>query len=84
LKIVWTLRADPIAAAESVARTETRVATTDPNSRAAFMRYWPMVAPGIVLIRRISLGIVKREAERRAREKRHDTGCLVKALGAGD
>ena len=29
VKIAWTLRADPIGAAESVARTETRVVTTD-------------------------------------------------------
>jgi hypothetical protein len=29
VKIAWTLRADPISASESVARTETRVTTTD-------------------------------------------------------
>ncbi len=34
VKIIWTLRADPIGAAESVARTETRVVTTDPTARA--------------------------------------------------
>jgi hypothetical protein len=33
VKIVWTLRADPIGTAESVARTETRVTTTDPLGR---------------------------------------------------
>ena len=34
VKIAWTLRVDPINASESVARTETRVATTDPAARA--------------------------------------------------
>lgn len=66
-KIVWTLRADPITATESVARTETRVTTTDQAARAAFRRYWSFFSPGIVLIRWISLGLVKTEAERRMR-----------------
>ena len=66
-RIVWTLRADPISATESVARTETRVATTDQSARAAFRLYWSLVSPGIELIRRISLQLVKKEAERRTR-----------------
>jgi hypothetical protein len=44
--IVWTLRADPINATESVARTETRVATTDQAARKAFRRYWSLVSAG--------------------------------------
>ena len=71
-KIVWTLRADPISATESVARSETRVATTDPLARAAFRRYWSFFSPGIELIRWISLGLVKKEAERRMRAARQD------------
>jgi hypothetical protein len=66
-KIAWTLRADAISATESVARTETRVATTDQASRTAFRRYWSLVSPGVALIRRISLRLVKAEAERRVR-----------------
>ena len=66
-KIAWTLRADPIDAAGSVVRTETRVTTTDPASRKAFRRYWALVSPGVGLIRRISLRLVKNEAERRMR-----------------
>lgn len=66
-KIVWTLRADPIGAGESVARTEIRVATTDREARTAFRRYWSLVSPGVALIRRISLRLVKVEAERRVR-----------------
>ena len=66
VKIVWTLRADPIDATASIARTETRVATTDAHARAAFRRYWSWVSPGIALIREMSLRLVKKEAERRA------------------
>ncbi len=67
VKIVWTLRADPTGSAESIARTETRVSTTDPTAREKFRRYWSFFSPGIILIRHISLGLVKTEAERRAR-----------------
>ena len=63
----WERRADAISATESVARTETRVATTDQASRTAFRRYWSLVSPGVALIRRISLRLVKAEAERRVR-----------------
>lgn len=65
VKIVWTLRADP-AGGESVARTETRAATTDPVARARFRRYWSLASPGIRLIRTVTLRLVKAEAERRA------------------
>lgn len=64
VKIAWTLRADPIDAGRSVFHTETRVATTDPTSRTKFRRYWAFLSPGIKLIRWISLGPVKAEAER--------------------
>jgi hypothetical protein len=68
VKIVWTLRADPLGAHESVFRTETRVVTTDPESRARFRRYWAFVSAGIVLIRWMMLEPLKAEAERRVRE----------------
>jgi hypothetical protein len=68
VKIVWTLRADPIGERESVFRTETRAVATDPISRATFRRYWAFLSPGIILIRRLSLAPLKRDAERRARE----------------
>jgi hypothetical protein len=51
----------------SIARTETRVTTTDVIARASFRRYWSLVLPGIVLIRRLLLRAVRKEAERRAR-----------------
>jgi hypothetical protein len=69
VKIAWMLRADPVGPAQSVASTETRAATTDPASRAKFRRYWALASPGIILIRWISLSLVKGEAERRARNR---------------
>jgi hypothetical protein len=66
-KIAWTFEAIPEDAAASRFRTETRVSTTDPRSRALFRRYWAMLSPGILLIRRQSLKLVKAEAERRFR-----------------
>jgi len=73
VKIVWTLRADPVGTAESIFRTETRVMTTDPAARAKFRRYWSFLSPGIILIRWISLGPLKAEAERRARAEGSST-----------
>jgi len=67
VKIVWTLRADSLGATESIFRTETRVLTTDSTARAKFRRYWSLLSPGIILIRRMLLGPLKAEAERRAR-----------------
>jgi hypothetical protein len=67
VKIIWTVRADPVSDTESIFRTETRVTTTDPTARAKFRWYWARFSPGIVLIRRLLLGPVRRDAERRAR-----------------
>jgi hypothetical protein len=66
VKIVWTLRVDPVGASQSMFRTETRVATTDATARRRFRWYWTRFSPGIVLIRRLMLGNLKKEAERRA------------------
>jgi hypothetical protein len=66
-RIVWTLEAEPLGEAHSRFVTRTRVQTTDPGSRRRFRRYWAFLSPGILLIRRASLGVVKRDAERRFR-----------------
>jgi hypothetical protein len=63
VKIIWTLRVDPNTAMESIARTDTRVTTTDAGARAKFRVYWAFLSPGIVLIRRAALAMVKKEAE---------------------
>lgn len=65
VKIVWSLRADPIDARTSVFRTETRAIATDRQSRAKFRRYWSLASPGIALIRQLSLRPLRVEAERR-------------------
>ena len=66
VKIVWTLRVDPVNEHESIFRHETRVATTDSVARAKFRRYWAVFSPGIILIRWLLLPQVRAEAERRA------------------
>jgi hypothetical protein len=66
VKIVWTLRADPAGADKSVVRHETRAVATDAIARRKFRTYWSFLSPGIILIRRVALRLVKREAERRA------------------
>jgi hypothetical protein len=65
VKIAWTLRADPLGPTESVFRTETRAIATDPSARDKFRRYWSLLSPGIVLIRRLTLGMVRSAAEGR-------------------
>lgn len=66
-KIAWTIEVESVTAGSSIFRTETRVITTDRDSRARFRRYWAFASAGIVLIRRMTLGLVKNEAERFAR-----------------
>jgi hypothetical protein len=65
VKIIWSLRADPIDANHSVFRTETRAVATDSMARAKFRVYWSLASPGIRLIRRLSLMPLKAAAERR-------------------
>jgi hypothetical protein len=66
-KIVWTLSVEPTGPDSCVFRTRTRVATTDPDSRRRFRRYWAIFSPGIILIRWEVLRLVRVAAERRAR-----------------
>lgn len=69
-KIMWMIAVEPNAGGGSVFRTETRVMTTDPDSRRRFRWYWTMVSPGVVLIRREMLRLVRQKAERRSRTSR--------------
>jgi len=66
VKIVWTLRADAVSPHRSIARSETRVVATDAPARQKFRWYWSRFSAGILLIRQVSMRLVKREAERRA------------------
>lgn len=67
VKIAWTLRADPAGDHESIFHTETRVATTDRETRKRFLRYWSYVAPGVELIRLAMLRPLKKASEKAAR-----------------
>jgi len=69
VKIAWTLRAEPSDDGESMFHTETRVATTDADTRKRFRSYWSYVAPGVELIRLAMLRPLKKAAERAATEK---------------
>jgi hypothetical protein len=83
-KIVWTLRVDagpPGGRPSSIFRSETRVKTTDPVSRARFRRYWAALSPGILLIRREALRLVKAEAERGVEVAGSRRPVPVSALG---
>jgi hypothetical protein len=63
-KIVWTIVVKSLGEKASIFSTETRVATTDAESRFQFRRYWSVFSPGILLIRYETLRLVRREAER--------------------
>ena len=67
VKIVWTLGAEPLSENESLFVTRTRVRTTDEAARRRFRLYWAPMSAGIILIRYLSLPMVRKEAERRAR-----------------
>ncbi|HEV8348555.1 MAG TPA: hypothetical protein VGQ16_18395 [Vicinamibacterales bacterium] len=84
VKIVWTLRADPSGERESVVRTETRAVATDPIARAKFRRYWSIFSPGIIVIRRAALNLVKADAERRVRECSPKSTDRFDLVSAGD
>ena len=68
-KIAWTIRSEPIGPDTSRFSTETRVATTDAEARRRFRRYWTMVSPGVRIIRRESLRLVRSLAEHRYRAR---------------
>jgi hypothetical protein len=80
VKIVWTLRADPVGERGSIFRTETRAVATDVDAREKFRKYWALASPGIAWIRRSGLEPIKREAERRnaraAAARVARTGCV--------
>lgn len=63
-KIVWNITARSAGAGGAWIATETRVATTDPDSRRKFRRYWLVFGPWIGLIRIIALRRLRRQLER--------------------
>ena len=69
VRIAWNLAAEPVGPSESVFRTETRAVATDADARRRFRRYWSFVSPGVLLIRLLSLRLVRADAERRHRQR---------------
>jgi hypothetical protein len=67
VKIVWTFEAEPLDAATTRFRSQTRVLATDPEARQKFLRYWVFAGPFIVLIRKLANRAIRRAAERRFR-----------------
>ncbi len=67
VKIAWTLEADPAQSGWTRFATETRAVATDEPSRKKFRRYWRIASPGILLIRKLLMPAIRREAERRSR-----------------
>ena len=65
VKIIWSLRADPLGPSRSMFHSETRAVATDRTARTRFRRYWSLASPGIWLIRWLSLRPLKVAAERR-------------------
>jgi hypothetical protein len=64
VKIAWTLEAESLGPAESRFATETRVVATDEQARIKFRRYWRIFGIGILVIRKLLLPALRREAER--------------------
>jgi hypothetical protein len=65
VKVIWSLRADPLDNQRSIFSTETRAVATDDEARSRFRVYWSLASPGIWLIRRLSLRPLKFAAEHR-------------------
>jgi hypothetical protein len=67
VKIAWTLEAEALGPALTRFATETRVVATDDQARTTFRRYWRLFGIGIVMIRRLLLPALRRQAERQWR-----------------
>ncbi len=65
-RVAWNFALAPAPAGGTLLSTETRIRCADPAARRAFGRYWLLIRPGSGLLRRVVLGRVKREAERRS------------------
>jgi hypothetical protein len=65
VKVAFNIRVVPYGSERALITTETRTAVTDPTSLRRFGRYWLLVGPFSALIRRLTLRIVKSDAERR-------------------
>jgi len=74
VKIAWTLEAETLGPALTRFATETRVVATDDHARTKFRRYWRIFGIGIVMIRRLLLPALRRQAERQWRSAHASAG----------
>ncbi len=65
VKVAFNIRVEPYGSGGALITTETRTAATDPASLRRFARYWMLAGPFSAPIRRLTLRIVKSDAERR-------------------
>ena len=63
-KIAFNIRVESYGSGRTLVTTETRTATTDPASRRRFGMYWRLIGPFSALIRRLTLRLVKSDAEK--------------------
>lgn len=79
VKIVWTIECEALEPVLTRFRTDTRVAATDAGARTKFRAYWRKAGIGILLIRWLLLPAVRRQSERRFRN-RHAAGASGAAI----
>ena len=72
-KIAFNIRVEPYGSGRTCVTTETRTATTDLASRRRFGVYWRPIGPFSGLIGRLTLRLVKSDAESQPRTK--GPGC---------
>jgi hypothetical protein len=63
-KIATSLRVDPHGRGSSILTMETRVASTDDESRRRFRRYWLLIGPFSALIRRMAMRLLAADLRR--------------------
>lgn len=65
-KLAMSLRVEGLGEGRSLLRYEARTATTDETAARLFRRYWRLISPGVAQVMRRALGLIRKEAERRA------------------
>lgn len=74
VKIAWTLETVALGPTLTRFATETRVVATNDQARTKFRRYWRIFGIGIVMIRRLLLPALRRQAERQWQAVRPSPG----------
>jgi hypothetical protein len=64
-KLAIGFRVEPHGEGGTLLRYEARTATTDESARRQFRRYWRVIQPGVALVMRRALGLIRDEAQNR-------------------